>query len=75
MRSALAYSVATILMLVHSVAIAVPPNGVAVPDDSHAMSGWMMAACMLFGVLGLIALVLAIFALLKYLRSSREPKR
>lgn len=38
------------------------------------MGGWMMALCMLFGLLVLIVLVLAIFALVKYLRSDRRSR-
>lgn len=38
------------------------------------IGGWMMALCMLFGLLVLIVLVLAIFALVKYLRSDRRSR-
>ena len=38
------------------------------------MGGWMMAGCVLLGVLLIIFLVLAVFALLKYLRSDRHPR-
>lgn len=38
-------------------------------DGGMMMGGGMMVACILFGVLVLVALVLGIFALIKYLRS------
>lgn len=38
------------------------------------MGGWMMAGCVLLGVLLIIFLVLAVFALIKYLRSDRHPR-
>ncbi|WP_152597835.1 hypothetical protein [Novilysobacter arseniciresistens] len=41
---------------------------------SSMMGGWMMAGCMLLGVLLIIFLVLAVFALIKYLRSDRHPR-
>ena len=38
------------------------------------MCGWMMAGYVLLGVLLIIFLVLAVFALIKYLRSDRHPR-
>ncbi|MEG3191033.1 MULTISPECIES: hypothetical protein [Novilysobacter] len=38
------------------------------------MGGWMMAGCVLLGVLLIIFLVLAVVALIKYLRSDRHPR-
>lgn len=38
------------------------------------MGGWMMAGCVLLGVLLIIFLVLAVLALIKYLRSDRHPR-
>lgn len=37
------------------------------------MGGWMMIGCVLLGVLLIVFLVLAIVALIKYLRSDRHP--
>lgn len=39
-------------------------------DGGMMMSGWMMLVCTLFGLLIFAVLVLAILALIKYLRSS-----
>lgn len=39
------------------------------------MGGWMMAGCVLLGVLPIILLVLAVSALIKYLRESKRAIR
>lgn len=40
-------------------------------DNGMMMSGWAMLACVVFGILLFVALVLAILALLKYLFSNK----
>lgn len=44
----------------------------AMMNGGCTMCDWMMAGLGLFGVLGAIALVLGIAALVKYLRSGRK---
>lgn len=46
-----------------------PMHGSRMMGDGMMMGGGMMIACLVFGALLLTALVLAIFALIKYLRS------
>lgn len=71
MRATNAFIALTFLVLSQSVAHAAQPMSAGMMDDGHMMGGWMMAVCMLFGLLVLVALVLGIFALVKYLRTGR----
>lgn len=60
--------------LVYGTAHAAPNARSGMMSGEGMMGGWVMVACMLFGLLVLIVLVLAIFALVKYLRSDRRPR-
>lgn len=58
--------------MVHAAASA-EPGGMMMGGEGM-MGGWMMALCMLFGLLVLVVLVLGVLALVKYLRSDRGSR-
>jgi uncharacterized membrane protein len=75
MRGFIALLALMILALPRSIANAAQPMGAGMMDGAHMMGGWMMAVFMLFGLLVLVALVLGIIAVVKYLRSGRHRER
>lgn len=75
MRFILLSAAFTLMSLLQATVYAAQPDGAGMMGDGQMMGGWMMAACMLLGLLGLVALVFGIFALVKHLRRGRSDKR
>lgn len=75
MRSIIVMAMSLVLFAWSGTAHAMPSGdqsmmqGANMTDGGMMMGGGMMVACMVLGVLVFIALVLAILALIKYLRS------
>lgn len=70
MKTIAATSTALLTSGLASVAYAAPGRTSGMMSDPNMMEGGkMMAVCIVFGILIFVALVLGIFALIKYLRS------